>query len=202
MKKQDYLLVTLAIGISIGYYYCTDMLQTEQTQLRRHPYFLTSQEFNYLYFFTYLSQFLFLIPLGIVVDILPVKHIMICLIVVSIGAQAALAFLLKSRQEGYLVWMYIARGFLGISGLGILTIQGKLADQFCKKHYEYVMGLCFNIPYVFNALNSFLTSSIQSQTDDMPLCFFIGAGFCCISLIFGLLTIIFFLNDEQKLKRK
>lgn len=127
---------------------------------------------------------------------------MICLIVISIVAQASLAFLLKSRQEGYLIWMYIARGFLGITGLGILTIQGKLADQFCKKHYEYIMGLCFNIPYVFNALNSFLTSSIQSQTDNMPLCFYIGAGFYCISLIFGLLTIIFFLNDEKKLDQK
>ncbi len=202
MKKQDYLLVTLAIGISIGYYYCTDMLQTQQTQLKRHPYFLTSEEFNYLYFFTYLSQFIFLVPLGIIVDILPVKYIMITLIVISIIAQTAIAFLLKTRQDGYLIMMYIARGFLGISGLGIITIQGKLADQFSKKHYQYIMGLCLNIPYAFNALNSFLTSSIQSQTDNMPLCFYIGAGFCCISLIFGLLTIILFLNDEQKLQKK
>lgn len=56
--------------------------------------------------------------------------------------------------------MYITRGIFGISGLGIITIQGKLIDKFSKKHYEYIMGLCLNIPYLFNALNSFITASV------------------------------------------
>lgn len=94
--------------------------------------------------------------------------------------------------------MYIARGVLGICGLSIITIQGKLADKFSKKNYEYIMGLCLNVPYMFNALNSFITASVQSQTDNMPLCFYIGSGFCMISLLFAFWIIISFLNTEQE----
>jgi hypothetical protein len=55
------------------------------------------------------------------------------------------------------------------------------------------MGLCLNVPYIFNALNSFITSSVQNQTDNMPLCFYIGTGFCLVSLLFGGFIIIKFL---------
>lgn len=86
---------------------------------------------------------------------------------------------------------------MGISGLGIITIQGKLANQFCKRHYEYIMGICLNVPYIFNAVNSFLTAAVQKDTDDMPLCFYIGTGFCFISFIFGLLIIHKFLDNSS-----
>jgi Sec-independent protein secretion pathway component TatC len=94
--------------------------------------------------------------------------------------------------------MYIARGVLGICGLSIITIQGKLADKFSKKNYELIMGLCLNVPYIFNALNSFITAAVQSQTDNMPLCFYIGSGFCMISLLFAFWIIIKFLNPAEE----
>lgn len=93
--------------------------------------------------------------------------------------------------------MYIIRGVFGISGLGIITIQGKLINRFSKKHYEYIMGLCLNIPYIFTALNSFVTASVQQQTGNMPLCFLIGTAFCGISLIFGIIVIITFLENNE-----
>ena len=58
--------------------------------------------------------------------------------------------------------MCVARGVFGICGLGIIVIQGKLANRFVKQHYEYMMGLCLNIPYVFTAINSYLSSSIAT----------------------------------------
>jgi len=83
------------------------------------------------------------------------------LISFSLIAQTALGILLSNRSDGYITCMYFVRGILGISGLGIIIIQGKLIDQFSKKHYEFIMGLCLNIPYCFNALNSFVTSAVQ-----------------------------------------
>lgn len=93
--------------------------------------------------------------------------------------------------------MYIVRGVFGISGLGVITIQGKLINRFSKRHYEYIMGLCLNIPYIFTALNSFVTASVQQQTGNMPLCFLIGTAFCGISLIFGIIVILSFLENKE-----
>lgn len=95
---------------------------------------------------------------------MPLKMVMIAMIGITIAAQTILGILLDNRGSNYITFMYIARGVLGISGLGVITIQGKLANMFSKKHYEYIMGLCLNVPYIFNALNSFITASVQSQT--------------------------------------
>jgi len=92
--------------------------------------------------------------------------------------------------------MYIARGFLGIGGLGIITIQGKLVNKYSKKHYEYIMGLCLNIPYIFNALNSFITAYVIKQTDNLSLAFFIGSYFCLFSLLVAVFVIIRFLSNK------
>jgi len=43
--------------------------------------------------------------------------------------------IVQERYDGYVTMMYIARGFLGIGGLGIITIQGKLVNRYSKKHY-------------------------------------------------------------------
>lgn len=160
MKSKDYLLTFVAIGIAIGFYYCNDMLQATETFLKQHPYFLDSKQFNLLYFFTYLAQFLLLIPVGLMVDSCSLKGVMTGLITTTLFAQIILGILLSQRADGYVTLMYITRGIFGISGLGIITIQGKLIDKFSKKHYEYIMGLCLNIPYLFNALNSFITASV------------------------------------------
>jgi hypothetical protein len=98
------------------------------------------------------------------VDIMPLKIVMTVMILVTIGAQTILGILLDERGSNYITLMYIFRGVLGICGLGVITIQGKLASMFSKQHYEYIMGLCLNVPYIFNALNSFITASVQSQT--------------------------------------
>lgn len=64
------------------------------------------------------------------------------------------------------------------------------------------MGLCLNIPYCFNALNSFVTASVQSQTGNMPLCFFIGAAFCALSLLIGIFCVISLLNKAPQVQEK
>lgn len=135
MKKGDYFLTGLAIGIAMGYYYNLDMLQAEEVQLKHHPYFLTSEQFNFLYFCTYLAQFLFLLPLGVLVDRFSLSVILVTLISLTLGSQVGLGLLLGWRGDGYLGGMYLLRGVLGISGLGIVTVQGKLVSRFSKKHY-------------------------------------------------------------------
>lgn len=193
MKERDYLIAILSIGIAIGYYYCADSLQATEVSLKKHPYFLTSTQFNLLYFSGYFAQFLLLFPVGILVDAFPLKTIMISLILVTFVSESVISLIVQERYHGYVTMMYVARGFLGIGGLGIITIQGKLVNKYSKRHYEYIMGLCLNIPYLFNALNSFITAFLIKQTDSIPLTFFIGSFFCLFSLFIAIYVVRRFL---------
>ena len=162
MEGRFYLLAVLAICLSMGFYYGEDMLQTLEESFKEHPYFLTPMQFNLLYFATYIAQFLLLLPLGILVDIAPLGLVMTVLVLLTLLSSLVMGALVHARSDGYELGLCLARGVYGISGLGIVIIQGKLANKFAKKHYEYIMGLCLNVPYLFTAANSLINSSIAA----------------------------------------
>jgi hypothetical protein len=60
---------------------------------------------------------------------------MTVIIIVTITTQTLLGIFLDKRMENYITYMYITRGVLGICGLGVITIQGKLANKYSKKNY-------------------------------------------------------------------
>ena len=198
MDGRFYLLAFLAIGVAMCFYYNIDMLQTLENNLEVHPYFLTTSQFNMLYFSTYIAQFLFLLPLGILIDHFPIKILMPIMVIITIITEIIIGFLVKTRVSGYETMMCVARGIFGISGLGIIIIQGKLANRFAKHHYEYMMGLCLNVPYMFNAINSFITSAVAEQTDDLSGCFFIGAGFGAVALVIAFAINACFLQPAEE----
>ena len=101
MDCRFYGLATLAIGLAMCYYYNADMLQTLEHNFKQHPYFFSSLQFNMLYFCTYCAQFLFLLPLGILVDKFPLQVVTPILVGVTIIAQGVLGLLLQSRSHGY-----------------------------------------------------------------------------------------------------
>ena len=194
MRLRDYGLTFLAICISIGYFYCLDIPQTLEANLKEHPYFMTATQFNFLYFGTYISQFIFLVPLGVLVDSFALSTLMPIMLAITIFSESIIGVVLGSRFNGYIGVLVVLRGISGINGLGVMIIQGKLIDKFAHPHYEYIMGLCLNLPNLFTAANSLITSSIASNTGNLPLCFFVGAFTCALSLLVSLTIIKLFLS--------
>jgi MFS family permease len=75
-----------------------------------------------------------------------------------------MGFMLSSRTDNYLIYMYLLRAIFGFAGQGIIVSQGAIVAKYAPKHYEYIMGLCLNIPLIFNALSSIISSKIQQET--------------------------------------
>jgi MFS family permease len=140
-----------------------------------------------MYFFTYLPIFLFNIPIGTIIDRSPVKVSLFVLICMSFFSQLVCTLMVQTQITGYIVVMYIMRCFFGVAGEGIFTVQGLIITKFCKDNFEVVMSVALSLPFIFDSLNSLVTTRVYDATNSMIYPWYIGIIVCIFSLIAGLL---------------
>ena len=74
--------------------------------------------------------------------------------------------MLEYQITGYIVVMYIMRCFFGLGGQGIFTVQSIIITNYCEKaDFEIVMSVALSLPYMFDALNSLVTTRAYDLTN-------------------------------------
>ena len=135
MEFEDIVLLFMATIIVMGYGYSIDMPQALETQLREAPYNLTSLEFNFLYFATYIPIMITDIPVGMLLDRFPMQKTIILLVVVSFTFELLSAVVVDLRPTGYLYFLYAFRVLIGMAGSSVFTVQGFVFARYGAKNF-------------------------------------------------------------------
>jgi len=91
--------------------------------------------------------------------------------------------MVQMQIKGYLVILYIARCFFGLAGEGLFTVQGLIITKFCKDNLEIVLSVALSLPYVFDSLNSLVTTRVYDARHSMVFPWYIGIGVSVLSII-------------------
>jgi hypothetical protein len=183
ISKHALGLTLLGSAIVLSYAYCLDLFQALEVHFREPPYNFSTLEFNLMYFFTYLPIFLFNIPIGTIIDRTPPARSLFALVFMSFFAQTLCTLMVQTQITGYVAIMYIARCFFGVAGEGIFTVQCLIITKFCKDNLEIVLSVALSLPYVFDSLNSLVTTRVYDATNSMVLPWYIGIGVSILSII-------------------
>lgn len=186
MEKSSYLLLFLAVSIILGYTYSLDTPEALEIPLRNAPYNFTTTYFNFMYFSTFLSVGLFCIPIGLLIDRLPLKFTVISLLILSLLSQFVTSLMFELRPASYILIIMIMRAVFGAAGEGLFSAQCSIISIYGKKDYEMLMGFGLSAPFMFDALNAVVTPAVYNETENLPLTWYIGSGVCLYSLLMGL----------------
>ena len=85
--------------------------------------------------------------------------------------------------SGYKYIIYFLRSLFGVSGEALFTVQAVLLTLYAKQHYEVSMGICLSLPFVFDALNSIITTHVFDATKNMALTWYIASFMALLSII-------------------
>jgi hypothetical protein len=77
----------------------------------------------------------------------------------------------------------VLRGFFGVTGSGLFTVQAMLITKYGGKYYDTLIGVGVCIPFIFDSLNNIITPLIYDKTNSMDLVWLIGVGFCLVGLL-------------------
>lgn len=133
MERKYWALLALGILIMIGYTYSLDIPQEIQTPLQQDPYNFTTEQFNLIYFSTFILVTFLVIPIGIGIDRFPTSLSIIVLLALGLISQTVIGLLLQERINGYIGLILLMRSLFGISGEGLITLQGYVISVFGKK---------------------------------------------------------------------
>jgi hypothetical protein len=106
------------------------------------------------------------IPNGMLIDKFPITKTVIIVTTISFLSQilTAIFFQFHPFGEGYKYILFGLRAFFGMAGSSAFTIQGLIISQYGKKYFELLMGVCLCVPFVFDAINSFVSTAIYDAT--------------------------------------
>ena len=138
-----------------------------------------------MYFFTYLPIFLFNIPIGMIIDRSSVKKSLFVLLFMNLCSQIVCTIMVVTRTSGYIIIMYIMRSMFGLAGEGMFTVQGLIITKYCKNNFEIVMSIALGLPFVFDSLNSLVTTRVYDYTQTMVWPWSIGIIISVISVLSG-----------------
>jgi MFS family permease len=151
-----------------------------------------------MYFFTYLPIFLFNIPIGMVIDRSSVKKSLFILLFMNLFSQIVCTIMVVTRISGYIILMYIMRSIFGVAGEGIFTVQGLIITKYCKDNFEIVMSIGLSLPFIFDSLNSLVTTRVYDSTQAMIWPWSIGIIVSIISVTSGFVLYFFFIRKGEK----
>lgn len=190
-------LTFLGSAIVFSYAYCLDLFQALEVHFRESPYNFTTMEFNLMYFFTYLPIFLFNIPIGTIIDRTPPSKSLFVLVLMSFVSQLVCTIMVQTQIGGYIVIMYITRCFFGVAGEGIFTVQGLIITKYCKDNLEIVLSVALSLPFIFDSLNSVVTTRVYDSTNSMVLPWYIGIVVCIFSIISAIFLYKIYIVDKK-----
>lgn len=142
-----------------------------------------------LYLVTSLPIGLLNIPLGILIDRLPLSLSILTITMIGLLSQLAIALCFMTTFSNFYIVLLILRGIFGLSGEGAYTIQGVVIQKVAGKHYDMMMGFCLTVPLLFGSINSLVTTSLYYATKLTWVPLFVSAGMAFISLVAGLILI-------------
>lgn len=160
LSRTQWLFTTLGILIVSGYSYSLDWPQALEAPLREAPYNFSTFQFNMLYFVTSLPIGLLNIPLGILIDKIPLSLSILIITMIGLVSQLAIALSFMTTFNHFYVVLLVLRGIFGLSGEGAYTIQGVVIQKVGGKQYDIMMGFCLTIPLFFGSINSLVTTSL------------------------------------------
>jgi len=151
-----------------------------------------------MYFFTFLPIFILNIPIGTIIDRNEITVSLFALLLMSLGSQIVMTLMVWLQIPGYIFIMYAMRSIFGVAGEGIFTVQGMIITKYCKENFEIVMSVALSLPFVFDSLNSLLTTHIYDWTETMTIPYLIGVIVCVISLLSGFLIMKLYVKQSNK----
>ena len=82
------------------------------------------------------------------------------------------------------------------------VLQCLIVTIFGKDEYEFLMGAALAIPFLFDATNSLVTTSVYDSTHSLTLPWYIGCGVCVFSLLAGIWTNMSIIGNEDQSRNK
>ena len=104
----------------------------------------------------------------------------------SLSAQIGISLTFQFVPPGFVVSVLLLRAVFGLCGEGVFTTQALIIGKYAKENYEIVLSIAITLPFVFDSLNSVVTTFVYDQTHNLPLGWWIGCCFCLVSLISGI----------------
>ncbi len=116
MKTSHKIILTLSVVLVAGYTWSLDMPLALEVPLREQPYNFSNFDFNLLYFATYIAVCFSDMPVGMLLDKLPIKKTILCISLISIISEIGILLMFYLQFTGYTIFIYIFRGIFGIMG--------------------------------------------------------------------------------------
>ena len=189
LSRNEWLFTVLSILIVTGYTYTLDWPQALETPLREPPYNFSTFQFNMLYFAALLPVGLLGIAIGITIDRIPLPISIMVITLLGFVAQLTIAMCFLTMFTGFYDLLIALRAVYGLTGEGAYTIQAVVVQKLGGENYDVMMGLCLTIPLFFDALNSFVTTTLYDATLEASVPLFVCAGMCFMSVIVGCILI-------------
>jgi len=116
MKKSYKIVIALSVMLLTGYTWSLDMPLALEVPLREEPYNFSNFDFNFIYFATYITICFSDMPVGMLLDKLPIRKTIICIGLISLIAEVGVLFMFYLQFPGYKFMVYFFRGIFGITG--------------------------------------------------------------------------------------
>lgn len=89
------------------------------------------------------------------------------------------------------------RSSLGLAGQGVFTISSMIITKYCKDNFEIAMSISLALPFVFDSLNSLVTTRVYDVTNSMTLPMYIGSGIALFSVFSGFIILKIYVCEES-----
>ena len=98
---------------------------------------------------------------GYVIDRVKLQYSLIFLGIMHFTSQAIITIALWKLFKGWYYMLLTFRGVFGLIGESLYTIQATVIVLYCStKNSDMFLGFAVTFPFIFNALNSILTTNL------------------------------------------
>lgn len=97
-------------------------------------------------------------------DKLPLKKAVIFIAVISLLSAIGILITLHFEFAGYKVVLYFLRGFFGVTGEALFTVQALVISLYGDKYYDILIGVGICAPFLFDSINNILTPYVYDST--------------------------------------
>ena len=89
------------------------------------------------------------------------------------------------------------RSFVGVCGEGSMTALSLIFSKYCKENYELISSYWIGIGFLFDSLDSLITTQVYNATNDLPLTLYITVIVCGVAFLSGFQLIRMISREHQ-----
>ena len=117
---------------------------------------------------TSLPLVFFSIPIGMLIDKLPLKYSVWFILGMQLISQLTIAMLFFFTFEGFYYAVLAMRMLFGITTETSLILQSLMVEKVIhKNNLDLALNLCYSVPLFFEAFNSVVTTQVFDVTHKM-----------------------------------